>query len=132
MGNRAVVEFKDGTGIYLHWNGGPESVLAFLDTAKHFKVRTNEDYGVARLVQIIGNFFGGTLSLGVGRAEGMDKDNWDNGTYYVDENFDIDRRGGSGSTPVTKVEQLSADELTRYERIKSDCITINQPFFAKE
>jgi hypothetical protein len=37
MGNRAVISFseaKTATGIYLHWNGGPESILAFLDAAK--------------------------------------------------------------------------------------------------
>ena len=47
MGNRAVLEFKDGTGIYLHWNGGPESVLAFLDAAKEGvkanRARVDED-----------------------------------------------------------------------------------------
>ncbi len=37
MGNRAVItasKSKDsGLGIYLHWNGGIESVVAFLDVA---------------------------------------------------------------------------------------------------
>jgi len=38
MGNRAVITASElqtvGVGIYLHWNGGPESVLAFLDVAR--------------------------------------------------------------------------------------------------
>lgn len=37
MGNRAVISFDENdnaTGVYLHWNGGPESVLAFLAAAK--------------------------------------------------------------------------------------------------
>ena len=40
MGNRAVVTNKNqDIGIYLHWNGGPESVCAFLTYAKALGVR---------------------------------------------------------------------------------------------
>jgi hypothetical protein len=92
MGNRAVIAFQEETltmiasdtvGIYLHWNGGPDSVHAFLDAAKELGVRP-DDYGVARLCQIIGNWFGGTLSIGIGLCRTMDTDNGDNGTYVVD------------------------------------------------
>ncbi len=36
MGNRATIIFTDGKksfspAVYLHWNGGPESVYAFLE-----------------------------------------------------------------------------------------------------
>ena len=40
MGNRAVVIFDDdpnvgsSLGVYLHWNGGPESVLAFMQATQ--------------------------------------------------------------------------------------------------
>ena len=97
MGNRAVIGFiskegiknKDSVGIYLHWNGGRDSVEGFLATAKQYGVRTDEDYGVARLIQIIANTLGGTLSLGVDQIKNLDCDNYDNGLYWVDHNFDI-------------------------------------------
>ncbi|PAW79076.1 MAG: hypothetical protein B9S32_03730 [Verrucomicrobia bacterium Tous-C9LFEB] len=90
MGNRAVITFDpnptgDSLGVYLHWNGGPESVYAFLDTLDHYVVRDNSDapYQLARFVQIVGNFLGGTLSLGVGHLRQLDCDNGDNGLYAV-------------------------------------------------
>lgn len=89
MGNRAVIEFKDtDQGIYLHWHGGIESVQAFLDCAKRYKLRSGS-YGHARLCQIIGNFFGGTLSLGTDKLCNLHCDNYDNGVFIVNENFNI-------------------------------------------
>tara|TARA_Y100001938_G_C8085830_1_gene431959 strand:+ start:418 stop:795 length:378 start_codon:yes stop_codon:yes gene_type:complete len=93
MGNRAVIEIQDtGIGIYLHRNGGRNSIQAFLDVAKEYDVRTSEDYGTARLVQIIGNFFGGTLSVGIAPIEQLDTDNGDNGVYVIDKDFNIVER----------------------------------------
>lgn len=93
MGNRAVIEFENvpGMGIYLHWNGGRDSVEAFLDVAKGYGIR-DDCYGVARLAQIIGNYFGGTLSLGVGPIDTLDCDNGDNGTYVVSDWKIVDRK----------------------------------------
>ena len=96
MGNRAVIAFvndkgekdKNSVGIYLHWNGGRDSVEGFLQAAKDYGLRSGS-YGVARLTQIIGNGLGGTLSLGVDQVKNLDCDNYDNGTYWVDQNFDI-------------------------------------------
>jgi hypothetical protein len=95
MGNRAVITFdkkptKKSVGIYLHWNGGPESVLAFLEAANQFGVRddTDQPYQLARFIQIIANYFGGTTSIGVGLLEDLDCDNGNNGVYRVS------RKGG--------------------------------------
>ena len=76
MGNRAFVVFHDevnhqyGPAVYLHWNGGPESVYPMLDYMKGRGCRMAGDvsYATARFVQIVGNYFGGTLSLGVSGA----------------------------------------------------------------
>lgn len=96
MGNRAVITFDknpkpSSIGIYLHWNGGPESVLAFLEAADKLKVRNDNDkqYELARIVQIIANFFGGTNSIGIGLLGEMDTDNGNNGLYSVERNGTI-------------------------------------------
>lgn len=69
MGNRAVIttsQSKDvqtsiDIGVYLHWNGGRDSVEAFLSYCKlrGFRPPERDCYGWARLCQVIGNFFGG-------------------------------------------------------------------------
>ena len=83
MGNRAVLNFEGSdTGIYLHWNGGRASIEAFLAAANDLELRT-DDYGIARLAQAIGNWFGGTLSIGVGSLSRLDRDNGDNGEYVI-------------------------------------------------
>lgn len=88
MGNRAVItNKKQKVGIYLHWNGGRDSVEAFLEYCKRKGYRA-DSYGFARLCQVIGNFFGGTLSIGVDSMEALDCDNHDNGVYIV-ENWQI-------------------------------------------
>ena len=72
MGNRAVIttsefmnlhediQFSNELGVYLHWNGGRDSVTAFLTYCKLKGYRPPETdcYGWARLCQVIGNFFG--------------------------------------------------------------------------
>lgn len=91
MGNRAVITTKDKKiGVYLHWNGGRDSVEAFLAYCKLQGYRPPESdcYGWARLCQIIGNFFGGGLSLGIDEYNRLDRDNGDNGVYII-ENWEI-------------------------------------------
>ena len=89
MGNRAVIQMQDqDVGIYLHNNGGYDTIKPLLDVAKTYGIR-GDDYGIARLAQMLGNFFGGTLSLGVSTLDKLDRDNGDNGTYVVDSQFNI-------------------------------------------
>jgi hypothetical protein len=87
MGNRAVITTREnyennGVGVYLHWNGGRDSVSAFLKYCKLRGFRTGS-YGWARLCQIIGNFFGGSLSIGIDTVDCLDCDNGDNGVYLI-------------------------------------------------
>jgi hypothetical protein len=88
MGNRAVITIRDKhkpkddwSSLYLHWNGGRDSVEPFLYVAKLYEIRCDSDptYGIARLAQIIGNTLGGTLSIGVAAYKYLDTDNYDNG-----------------------------------------------------
>lgn len=128
MGNRAVVQFgkgSDALGIYLHWNGGEESVQAFLDAAKHYEVRT-DDYGVARLTQIICNFFGGTLSVGVSLAKNLDRDNGDNGTFIV-KDWEIVEK-------LYAPKHLLGQEFDKeyYDGVFKQTLERNNSFFTKE
>lgn len=91
MGNRAVITTKqnfenNGVGIYLHWNGGYDSVNAFLKYCelKGYRTPDSDCYGFARLCQVIGNYFGGGLSIGIDTIDRLDCDNYDNGTYIID------------------------------------------------
>lgn len=90
MGNRAVITTRDdfdndGIGVYLHWNGGMDSVRAFLEYCRlrGFRSPDTDCYGYAQLCRVIGNFFGGGLSLGVDKVSRLDTNNYDNGTYIV-------------------------------------------------
>lgn len=127
MGNRAVIGFEGKkTGIYLHWNGGEESVRAFLECAKTYGVRdpVRDSYGIARLVQIIGNFFGGSLSLSVGDLEGLDCENFDNGLYMVGQNWEIvERKFNNSKRPFDEEE---------YRNCLAYCLERNKPFYNAE
>ncbi len=101
MGNRAVItigkvdtegrllttmgSIREKIGIYLHWNGGRDSVEAFLAycDAKGYPSPDTDCYGWARMCQVIGNFFGGTGSLGLDKCCRLDCDNYDNGVYLI-------------------------------------------------
>ena len=91
MGNRAVIATKaKDIGVYVHWNGGRDSVEGFLKYCKDKGHRPPEqdNYGWARLSQVIGNFFGGTTSVGIGLYNTLDTNNFDNGVYII-ENWEV-------------------------------------------
>ena len=97
MGNRAVIttrkDLKD-IGVYLHWNGGRDSVEGFLTYCKikGYRPPERDNYGWADLCMIIGNFFEGDgLSIGIDVASKLDCDNWDNGTYIIKDWKIVDR-----------------------------------------
>lgn len=86
MGNKAIVVFADEKnkfntfGLYLHWNGGAESVIAFLD----YMQETRKEYGFSleRLKEIADNFFEGNQDTHVGHV-GLFEKGLDNGIFYV-------------------------------------------------
>lgn len=104
MGNRANVIFTDGKqfspGVYLHWNGGPESVYAFLDELERRRAFHGIDYMAARFVQIVAEFFDSdghaeTLSLGIFSGPksiddlaGLPTDHGDNGFFIIERKED--------------------------------------------
>lgn len=98
MGNRAVITASKSLdvagssdiGVYLHWNGGRDSVEAFLTYCKMRGFRPPEEdcYGWAYLCAVIGNYFGNGLSIGIDKCYNLDCDNGDNGVYII-ENWEI-------------------------------------------
>ena len=93
MGSRAVIttirtadpQTSNELGVYLHINGDPEHVTAFLEYCRAKEIQPpNDDYGWARLCQVIGNYFGGRLSVGIDKCCNLDCDNGDNGVYIID------------------------------------------------
>lgn len=91
MGNRAIIKTEKGhIGLYLHWNGGRDSVEAFLEycNIRGFRSPESDGYGWARLAQVVGNFFGGGLSVGMCEVnangpESHDGEYCDNGAYII-------------------------------------------------
>lgn len=146
MGNRAVIttEAKD-LGVYLHWNGGRNSIEGFLlyCKLKGYRAPENDCYGWARLCQVIGNFFGGEYSVGIDRYDRLDTDNGDNGTYII-KNWQIVGKefepldelnieqvkdmlaGINGSMP--KSEQLNMEDLCK----AADALASSQPITTKQ
>ena len=130
MGNRAVIttnkELND-TGIYLHWNGGRDSVEAFLAYCdlKHYRKPENDSYGYAMLVNVITNYFGDGLSCDVGNCQHLDCDNYDNGVYIIKDWRIVDRLYSYGEQYVYDFVSMINDidakqpehmQLTREER----------------
>jgi hypothetical protein len=121
MGNRAIVKFNDSIGIYLHWNGGPESIGAFLEEAQRRKLRTFESdptYAVAGFVQIVREFFSYasrpdhleySLSCGVGNPSSMDDS--DNGVYEIRHGWKCARATVGSASIAEFFQRLEAAHL---------------------
>lgn len=95
MGNRAVITTPQRKlGVYLHWNGGRDTVEPLLRYCelKGYRDPATDDYGFARMCQVMGNFFGGATSIGImpySTDEYMDPG--DNGVYIVKDWKIVDR-----------------------------------------
>lgn len=96
MGNRAVLtifinekpETSEALGIYVHWNGGRDSIQAFLTYCelqgyKGFNADSDEN-AIAKLYAVIHNFFGGE-SVYLAPTSKLDCDNFDNGVYLIED-----------------------------------------------
>ena len=130
MGNRAVITIKDDylnkedwPSIYLHWHGGLDTVQPMLDVAKEYEIRCESHYGTARLAQLFANFFGGTLSIGVGPYKNQDLDNYDNGVYIIDNNWEIVER---------EYNRLPEQQHHDYNEMVESIKKINDPIFKEE
>lgn len=86
MGNRAVITTPEkDLALYLHWNGGRDTVEPLLRYCElqGYRPPSSDSYGWARMAQVMGNFFGGSLSVGIDRFDRLG-DQGDNGVYVID------------------------------------------------
>lgn len=99
MGNRAVIVWtdKDGhydngsTGVYLHWNGGRDSIEAFLAYCemKGYENPSEKPIGIKRFAKVVSGFFGSSpTTIEIAPISELDTDNYDNG-MYVCSGWDI-------------------------------------------
>jgi hypothetical protein len=90
MGNRAVIAFDkfdqdNGQGVYLHWNGGRDSIESFLMFVRA-ETPMIEEKGLDKLLLAL-NVFGVSASgVELEPLSRLDCDNYDNGVYVVDTN----------------------------------------------
>lgn len=128
MGNRAVVVFKENAterdlGVYLHWNGGVDSIVAFLDVLVEYGALNDPHYAPARFVQLVGNFFGGVHSLAIDNVENLDTKNGDNGVFFV---------ALESATKYKLFNQPEGKLRGPRSRIVLDTIRKNSHYFKKE
>ena len=120
MGNRAVITTEEKQiGVYLHWNGGRDSVEGFLTYCKMkgYRPPETDNYGWARLCQVIANYFGGEYSIGIDQYNKLDTDNGDNGVYIIKDWKIIGREFAPSFEQTTytlkdMVEEINAHQPT--------------------
>lgn len=134
MGNRANVIFIGSEGeispcVYLHWNGGPESIYAFIHEMNRRRYRKDAWYECARFIGMLAEFTDTnncvTTSIGVvngpSKVTGanLDKimtDSSDNGFYIVNRNTGIVQRFKTDYT-VNKLKEMPKDAVDAEKRI---------------
>lgn len=95
MGNRAVITqstSNDAPCIYLHWNGGADSVKGFLAAAKVFDIEGTPAEQMDQLAELLAkHFFHTEVGMTVYRYEygRADTDNGDNGVYVINNKWDL-------------------------------------------
>ena len=95
MSNSGIIVFEDNKdlGLYLHWNGGRDSVEAFLQYCRLTKKTGGFQYGLPSLFQIIKNW---SIELGDIITNPFNYGT-DNGLYIIDKKWNIlDRKKFNG------------------------------------
>ena len=86
MGNRAFIAHKDApVGVYLHWNGGTDTVKPLLDYCRLANRHSGFDSygeGLSTFVTVAKNMLGDNLFIELNYKD--DPMLEDNGTYWID------------------------------------------------
>ena len=97
MGNRAVITTPQRkVGLYVHWNGGRDTIEPLLRYCelKGYRDPAIDEYGWARMCQVLGNFFGGANCVGIGPYTTDERmDPGDNGIYVIKDWKIVERVG---------------------------------------
>lgn len=106
MGNRATITTapfdKKNACIYVHWNGGRESIEAFCAAAKELGYRSpgsDDSYAMARLTGLICTYFdlADSTSIGLGTVDDLLEAGDDNGCFVLGGDWEIvERRSCKG------------------------------------
>ena len=115
MGNRAIVVFKDqheSAAVYMHWNGGPESVYTMLGVMQEFGLNSHSaGYSAARFIMVASSVITGPLSLGTcsvpkSLPKASANEGLDNGVYLFEVGgvAKITRYGRNGKAPQAEVD----------------------------
>jgi len=96
MGNRAVITNSttdDAPSIYVHWNGGMDSIQGFMGAAIALHITGSETERMDALGHILAKHFFGTESNGLNvyreNFGDTDQDNCDNGVYIINDDWEI-------------------------------------------
>jgi hypothetical protein len=139
MGNRAIITLEDIKGkkhpvaLYVHWNGGLESVLAFVEYTWAMFPRGRSDVYTfhARLCQVLGNFFPDGLSL-YGHALRVAKNYIeDNGCFHFRVAHDgVTLIGRADEIPAARAHEYWTNPHTIHDSIKQAMPTKNAEHMA--
>lgn len=84
MGNRAVIAFDNmdnKQAVYLQWNGGRDSIRAFLLATRILMPKLGDsEKAISTLKKVIGSF----IDFCEGKLDTLDKDNHDHGVFIID------------------------------------------------
>lgn len=141
MGNRALITLEPLTkenkviAVYVHWNGGIESVKAICEVCKTRGFRTPTDdpeYSLARFIGVWHEFFGvtdstslGVMLMGWNNAKGY----WsDNGVYTIGKDWEIAEHYliKDDDSKENLGLEIPKDQLKRYEAIKNAMIKFGE------
>lgn len=138
MSNSAIVKPINSTmGVYLHWNGGTDSVKAFLKYCemkdyRDFEGKYSDGYGIARFCQVAGNYFGGNCDIGLVSNVSETEDyasGLDNGIYIVDGWKIVNRIGRTTRSEGYDLIKMLCDiddAQPKSERLTKDYITAKE------
>lgn len=138
MGNRAVITTKERKfGIYVHWNGGPESIQAFLETCKERGYRcpdSDDNYAIARLTGVLHEFFdpADSTCVGIGTLNELDCDNGDNGVYVIGKDWEVTDWYGAGAGTTEIYKRIVEKQKETVQAIKDDLRKSLEKYKAKE
>jgi len=124
MGNRAVIRFNDepsGACLYLHWNGGRDSIRGFLKAAKELGIAPRALPFGKMLAQFFFEVELNAIHVYLENFASADKDNFDNGVYYISDDFKIvGREFLRGAEQTTHNSNDIAAEIIARARVKEE------------